>query len=1061
MKKIICSTWKLLIPLFLQTWCFAQNTNPVDLLLTSEDSTNGKIVPRRMIALRDGGFLLAGNYDVQGYLLRISSCGQTLWARQYPYGDNMYLNSAIELPSGAIVAVGSCENCAPGDSSFKALLLKTSADGQILRDTLLGHAGLNAFGNDLILTANQKIALTGQAIHTNTNALSDAFLTVVDEQFEPDFWKEFHALPYDIGNALVQTADGGFAIAGWGLGASVRAQVFRTDATGNLLWKYTSPYANSVFNDMVQAHDGRLIALGDREVDSLVKREVFLAEFDEATGSLNTEKTYGSAAVDNGKSIALLDQGYMVSGIYGEPRDSFWNRRDWVFLLDEQFTVKDEYFRDDYLFAHGMVNALPLSADGSMFAYYSRVVFSPVYNFHFFKRRFPGAKTVFETSPEHFQLLPRDLITNKGTVPIKGALSDPNAYDQLRLDVLRDGLLQQTLYDNTPQDFAFEPQITAELAGYDFQLYGIKNQSANLELEVCDVVAGDAYLIQGQSNALAQVSFGITEHAYKYNKVPFARTFGLKFDNDTLYTWRKEAGMLEPYADNISGQWGIVLANDLVEKLGVPVAILNGGIGGIFIETMLPNPNNHADTARVYGKFLQRVQRSGLIDHLRGIFMFQGESNALSQNPNVGPDYFQKFETLDNAWRADFPTLERRYLFQIRPGWFNFGATLHSCLQIEEAHRQIAETLPGWQIMSSTGMNHDGLHYHYANGYERAGHDIYRLVAHDLYSVSNTENIYPPTVDALRFSNCDRKEITLQLRQEADSYFWTPGWESDFWLEGDTAITVVGGAIQGNTVVLQLSTEPGAGFTGLSYRSHPEGSEAPVKNANGIGMLTFYNFPVNAYPTPQTADTVRLCSGQTYTLADGTVVSQSGDYDVLLTSAVGCDSLVALRVAIFDPIELQDVLIIPDTGMGTGAITVTPQGGFPDYSFLWNTGEMSATADGLSPGTYTVTVTDALGCSEVFELQMIVGTSQAGFSLAVNLFPNPGGAYVFLHAPGLSGYSEYRIRVTDMLGKTALPPVQPSGGMTRIETGSLPPGTYTFRLLKNGKLVWSGLFVKS
>lgn len=1061
MKKLICSAWKLLIPLFLQTWCFAQNTDPADLLLTSEDSTNGKIVPRQMIALRDGGFLLAGNYDVQGYLVKMSSCGQTLWARQYAYGDNMYLNSAIELPSGAIVAVGSCENCAPGDSSFKAVLLKTNANGLLLRDTTLGHAGLNAFGNDLILTADQKIAVTGQAVHTNTNALSDAFLAVVDEQFEPGFWKAYHALPYDIGNALVQTADGGFAIAGWGLGASVRAQVFRTDDTGNLLWKYTAPYPNSVFNDVVQAHDGRLIALGDREVDSLLKRDVFLADFNEATGNLNTEKTYGSAAVDNGKSIALLDQGYMISGIYGEPRDTFWSRRDWVFWLDEQFTLKDEYFRDDYLYAHSLVNALPLSSDGSMFAYYSRVVFSPVHNFHFFKRRLPGEKTVFESIPEHFQLFPRDRATNKGIVPIKGALSAPDAYDQLRLDVLRDGLLQQTLYDNTPQDFAFEPQITAELAGYDFQLYGIKSQSPSLELEVCDVVAGDAYLIQGQSNALAKISFGITEHAYKYNKVPFARTFGLKFDNDTLYTWRKEAGMLGSYADNVGGQWGIVLANDLVEKQGVPVALLNGAIGGIFIETMLPNPNNHADTARVYGKFLQRVQHSGLIDHLRGIFMFQGESNALSHNPNSGPDYFQKFETLDNAWRTDFPALERRYLFQIRPGWFNFNATLHSCLQISAAQRQIAETLPGWQIMSSTGMNHDGLHYHYANGYERAGHDIYRLVAHDLYGVPNTENIYPPNVDALRFSNCNRKEITMQLREESDSYFWTPGWESDFWLEGDTAITVAGGAIQGNAVVLQLSAAPGAGFTGLSYRAHPVGSEAPVKNASGIGMLTFYNFPVAEYPLAQGADTVRLCSGQTHTLPDGSVVSQSGDFNFVLTTADGCDSLIALRVDIFEPIGLVDVQIIPDTGMASGSISVTPEGGFPGYSFFWSNGNTTATAGSLSPGMYTVTVTDALGCSTVFELQMVVPAFQADTDLRVAIFPNPCNDFLQLKLGTPVPENTLRVVLTDLTGMIVLSSTALSGPLNRIETAKLPSGMYVLQILRNGRPVWSARFVKS
>ena len=46
-----------------------------------------------------------------------------------------------------------------------------------------------------------------------------------------------------------------------------------------------------------------------------------------------------------------------------------------------------------------------------------------------------------------------------------------------------------------------------------------------------------------------------------------------------------------------------------------------------------------------------------------------------------------------------------------------------------------------------------------------------------------------------------------------------------------------------------------------------------------------------------------------------------------------------------------------------GTLTVVPQGGRPPYSFLWNTSAMSTTISGLRAGTYTVTVTDAAGCT--------------------------------------------------------------------------------------------------
>lgn len=1067
MKHSACFLLPLLILLQASIWSHAQNAIPNDLLLVSPDSTDGGVLPGKMITSGNGGFLIAGSDKQHGYIRKVGACGNELWTRKYLLGDETGLNNLVELPSGEIVAVGSCRNCAPGDTTRKALVLKTDAAGQLLQDTALGYFNFDAEAYDVLLTANGKLAVSGHAFYAvPLFFINNTFLTVLDDAFQPDFWKEYDQFYLDFNMAATQTADGGFVLAGTSVpafGAPQRAQLFRADAAGNQLWKYTSPHLESRFNDVVQAPDGRIVALGDRELDDLVNREVYLAVFDEASGALLDEKTYGSPDDDAGKSVENTETGFLVGAVYGTPSQSGWSSRNWVFRLDLQLNFLDEHFRDGYLFAHTLVNALPLSSDGCAFAYHSRLAFFAAHQILFFKRTCQGDRAALTQAPLHDQLVPRDLATNKGTVVFSGTLPDPAVYDEMRLDVWRNDALLQTLYDDSPQAFSFSTEIPAELANYTFRLAGRKNQQWHTEAEACDVVAGDAYLIQGQSNAVAGVPFdldNIIDHAYRHHQTPFVRNFGLKSANDTLFTWRKEAGSVGDYADNFSGQWGLILGKNIADNYGIPVAIMNGAIGGIFIETMLPNPNNHADTSRVYGKFLRRVQHSGLIDHLRGIFMFQGESNALSQDPNSGANYFQKFETLDDAWHTDFPALERRYLFQIRPGWFNFGATLQSCLRIEEAQRQIAETLPGWQIMSSTGMNHDGLHYHYANGYERAGHDIYRLAARDLYGDMNTENIYPPTVDTLRFSNCAHTELTLELRHATDSYAWTPGWESDFWLEGDTAITVVGGAIQGNTVVLQLSAAPGAGFTGLSYRSHPAGSEAPVKNANGIGMLTFYNFPAIAYPTPQTADTLRLCSGETYTLPDGTVISQSGNYSLVLTSAVGCDSLVALRVDIFDPIALLDVLIIPDSGMGSGSITVMPEGGYPGYSFSWSTGDIGPTADSLSPGTYTVTVADALGCFEVFELQMIVGVSQPGFDLPVTLFPNPCRDYLNLLIPGHTGLGTFRVWVTDLAGKTTLPLMQVSRAFTRIETASLPPGTYACRLLKNGRLVWTGMFVK-
>ncbi|HWB61876.1 MAG TPA: C10 family peptidase, partial [Chitinophagales bacterium] len=50
-------------------------------------------------------------------------------------------------------------------------------------------------------------------------------------------------------------------------------------------------------------------------------------------------------------------------------------------------------------------------------------------------------------------------------------------------------------------------------------------------------------------------------------------------------------------------------------------------------------------------------------------------------------------------------------------------------------------------------------------------------------------------------------------------------------------------------------------------------------------------------------------------------------------------------------------------GAGNGSLTVSVQGGTPSYAYMWSNGETSSSISSLSGGTYSLTVTDASGCS--------------------------------------------------------------------------------------------------
>lgn len=64
------------------------------------------------------------------------------------------------------------------------------------------------------------------------------------------------------------------------------------------------------------------------------------------------------------------------------------------------------------------------------------------------------------------------------------------------------------------------------------------------------------------------------------------------------------------------------------------------------------------------------------------------------------------------------------------------------------------------------------------------------------------------------------------------------------------------------------------------------------------------------------------------------------------------------------PLDLQAVLTRPLAGdTHSGKVQVVPQGGKSPYTYAWTNGRTTATLDSLAAGTYSVTVTDALGAT--------------------------------------------------------------------------------------------------
>jgi hypothetical protein len=126
-----------------------------------------------------------------------------------------------------------------------------------------------------------------------------------------------------------------------------------------------------------------------------------------------------------------------------------------------------------------------------------------------------------------------------------------------------------------------------------------------------DIVVGDVYLIQGQSNAVAN-SYSAFDTAF-HDK--FCRSYGNASPNATSAgtdtNWYPTNGA-RVYTSGSVGQWGGVMAGLLLDSFGTPICIINGAVGGTRITQHQVDSNNRENLATIYGRLLYRGHKAEL-----------------------------------------------------------------------------------------------------------------------------------------------------------------------------------------------------------------------------------------------------------------------------------------------------------------------------------------------------------------------------------------------------------------------------------------------------------------
>jgi len=91
----------------------------------------------------------------------------------------------------------------------------------------------------------------------------------------------------------------------------------------------------------------------------------------------------------------------------------------------------------------------------------------------------------------------------------------------------------------------------------------------------------------------------------------------------------------------------------------------------------------------------------------------------------------------------------------------------------------------------------------------------------------------------------------------------------------------------------------------------------------------------------------------------------AGTYDLSVTDSNGCVETNSFTITAAPGVTLQSNSQNTNCAAGAdGTATVTVNTGTSPYAYIWSNGDMTQTISGLTANTYSVTVTDASGCSQ-------------------------------------------------------------------------------------------------
>lgn len=270
----------------------------------------------------DGGYIIAGHtlsYGAGGtdaYLVRTDAAGNMMWEKTFGGLGGDEALSVMETADGGYILAGRSTLSQPDQGSDNVYVIKTDGAGNMLWSKTYGGTSIDQ-GRSVVETADDGFAVAGYTRSFGAGS-ADAYLIKTDAAGNTIWSQTYGGLSTDVGEEVRQTADGGYVVVGatasFGSG-SLDVYLIKTDASGVIVWSRTYGGAAWDYGYSVQELADGYIIVGETESYGAGDKDVYLIRTDTA-GDVVWEKTFGGTLKESGWSVrqTSADGGFFVAG---------------------------------------------------------------------------------------------------------------------------------------------------------------------------------------------------------------------------------------------------------------------------------------------------------------------------------------------------------------------------------------------------------------------------------------------------------------------------------------------------------------------------------------------------------------------------------------------------------------------------------------------------------------------------------------------------------------------------------------------------------------------------